>query len=51
MSFPVRPLALLILCILVAVPLASAQPAPTPPADPTAEDVKALKDKFQAERA
>ena len=46
MSFPVRPLAFLLLAAFVAVPLAVAQPTP----DPTADDVKALKEKFQAER-
>ena len=46
MSFPVRPLAFALLVALVAVPLAVAQP----PADPTAADAKALREKFQAER-
>ena len=46
MSFPVRPLAILLLIVAVAVPLAVAQP----PAEPTAADVKALKEKFQTER-
>src|SRR6266545_187053 len=48
MSSTVRAFALLLLAILVAVPLATAQPPAA--ADPTAADVKALKEKFLAER-
>ncbi|MBN9123044.1 MAG: PQQ-binding-like beta-propeller repeat protein [Planctomycetes bacterium] len=44
MSFPLRPLAPL-LFVAVVVPLAVGQPA-----EPTADDVKALKEKFQTER-
>ena len=48
MSLPARPLAFALLAAVLAVPLAVAQPAP--PADPTAADAKALKEKYQTER-
>jgi WD40 repeat protein len=45
MSFPVRPFALMLLAALAGAPVVAAQPA-----EPTAADVKALREKFRAER-
>ncbi|QJW97499.1 WD40 repeat domain-containing protein [Frigoriglobus tundricola] len=50
MSVAIRPLILLLLIGVTAPPPAPAQPAPKPGADPTADDVKALKEKFAEER-
>jgi len=46
MSFPLRPLALMFLCAIVTVPFAVAQTSK----EPTADDVKALREKYQTER-
>jgi len=50
MSIAVRPLVFLSLIAIVSAPPAPAQPAPKPGTDPTADAVKALKEKFAEER-
>ena len=46
MRSPLRPFALMLLAVVIAVPFVAAQPAPAP----TADDVKALRTKYQTER-